>query len=124
MGGREAGGRRRSDLPANDAGQRGAGVDWQLAQPATYPRADTSDTAGSREWKGFCYKSSSIFKEVVGPCLPSLSLPGQSNVWLPQLQHSSSRQNTRGDKGGGGALEQALRNVQGAPHTSLTLGPK
>lgn len=43
------GGGRRSDLQANEVGQRGAGVDRQPAQPATYPRANTSDTAGSRE---------------------------------------------------------------------------
>lgn len=37
-----------TDLQATGTGQQGAEVGWLLAQPATYPREDTSDTVGSR----------------------------------------------------------------------------
>lgn len=46
-GGRPVWGRS-SDFQARRTGQWGAGVAWQLAQPATYPRVDTSDTAGRK----------------------------------------------------------------------------
>lgn len=36
-----------TDLHATGTGQQGAEVGWQLAQPATYPSEDTSDTVGS-----------------------------------------------------------------------------
>ena len=38
-----------SDLQAPCTGQQGPGVAWQVAQPAPYPRADASDTAGRKE---------------------------------------------------------------------------
>lgn len=38
-----------SDLQARCTGQQGAGVAWRVAQPAPYPRADASDTAGRKE---------------------------------------------------------------------------
>lgn len=34
-----------SGFQGTGTGKWGLGVDWQLAQPATYPRAETSDTA-------------------------------------------------------------------------------